>query len=91
MRAGDFSELLAGSKPITVKDPLNNTPFPGNIVPAARITNPVALKLFSSPDFYPLRIAGYRHATSTNGTSFATTGALSFVSSPFATQMPQNQ
>ena len=34
MRAGDFSELLAGSKPIIVKDPLNNAPFPGNVIPA---------------------------------------------------------
>jgi len=41
----------------------------------------------TGPDFYPLRIAGYRHATSTNGTSFATTGTLSFVGSPFATQI----
>ena len=28
----------------------------------------------TGPDFYPLRIAGYRHATSSNGTAFTTTG-----------------
>jgi hypothetical protein len=44
MRAGDFSELLSGSKPVIVKDPLNNTPFPGNLVPASRI-NPVSLQV----------------------------------------------
>lgn len=41
----------------------------------------------SGPDFYPLRIAGYRHATSTNGTAFTTTGILSFAGNPFATQV----
>ena len=44
MRAGDFSELLAGSRPVIVKDPLNNTPFPGNIIPSARF-NSVAVKV----------------------------------------------
>jgi len=39
MRTGDFSELLSGSKPITIKDPLNNTPFPGNVIPTARINS----------------------------------------------------
>lgn len=39
MRTGDFSELLAGSKPIIVKDPLNNTPFPGNVIPSARLNS----------------------------------------------------
>ena len=41
----------------------------------------------SGPDFYPLRIGGYRHATSTNGTTFTTTGTLSFVGGPFETQI----
>jgi hypothetical protein len=44
MRAGDFSELLPGSRPIIVKDPLNNTPFPDNIIPASRF-NPVSIKV----------------------------------------------
>jgi len=41
----------------------------------------------TGPDFYPLRIGGYRHATSTNGTTFTTSGTLSFVGNPFATQI----
>ncbi len=44
MRSGDFSELLgirnsAGNPaPVTIVDPLTGTPFPGNIIPANRIT-----------------------------------------------------
>jgi len=38
-------------------------------------------------DFYPLRIAGYRHATSVDGIAFATTGALSFAGNAFASQI----
>ena len=53
MRAGDFSELLAGSKPTIVKDPLNNAPFPGNVIPTSRI-NSVSLnvqnKYLPAPD-----------------------------------------
>jgi len=41
----------------------------------------------TGPDFYPMRIAGYRHATSANGTAFATTGTLSFAGNPFAAQI----
>jgi hypothetical protein len=39
------------------------------------------------PDFYPLRIAGYRHATSTDGTAFTSTGTLSFAGNPFSAQI----
>jgi len=41
----------------------------------------------TGPDFYAMRIAGYRHATSHNGTTFTTTGPLSFAGNPFATQI----
>src|SRR2546429_697948 len=47
MRAGDFSELLAGSRPVIVKDPLNNVAFPGNIMPASRF-NEVSSKIQSA-------------------------------------------
>jgi Carboxypeptidase regulatory-like domain len=58
-RTGDLSDFLTKSNQI-VRDPntgpdvANRTPFPGNIIPTNRITNPVAQKLFSSPDLYPL-------------------------------------
>jgi hypothetical protein len=47
-RAGDFSNLLPST---AVKDPNNNTPFPGNVIPTSRL-NPVAQKIQDL--FYPL-------------------------------------
>jgi hypothetical protein len=38
MRGGDFSQLLAQRTPVVVRDPLNGQPFPGNVIPAARIS-----------------------------------------------------
>ncbi|MBI2685312.1 MAG: TonB-dependent receptor [Acidobacteria bacterium] len=51
-RTGNLSQFLTQN--LTVKDPATGAVFPGNIIPASRITNPVALKLFGSPDLYPL-------------------------------------
>jgi hypothetical protein len=54
-RSGDLSRF-----PQVVRDPATGTdvasraPFPGNRIPASRIVNPVALKLYSSPALYPL-------------------------------------
>ncbi|MBL8178677.1 MAG: TonB-dependent receptor, partial [Bryobacterales bacterium] len=54
-RNGDLSRF-----PQIVRDPTTGdsaatrAPFPGNQIPGARITNPVAIKLFSSPELYPL-------------------------------------
>jgi hypothetical protein len=42
MRQGDFSEVLPRT---VIRDPLTNTPFPDNKIPAARL-NPVSAKLF---------------------------------------------
>jgi hypothetical protein len=44
MRSGDFSQLLSGSKPVVINDPLTGKPFPGNVIPANRISS-VALKV----------------------------------------------
>src|SRR5215471_14758858 len=52
-RTGDLSDYLNKANQV-VKDPLTGNPFPGNIIPTNRITNPVALKLFSTPSLYPL-------------------------------------
>ena len=43
-RRAIFPNCSPGSKPVIVKDPLNNTPFPGNVIPANRI-NPVSLEV----------------------------------------------
>ena len=36
-RTGNFSDLLSLAKPQIIKDPLTGKPFPGNIIPAARL------------------------------------------------------
>lgn len=58
-RRGDLSDFLTRQNQI-VRDPLtgpdvgSRTPFPGNIIPENRITNPVARYLFANPSIYPL-------------------------------------
>jgi hypothetical protein len=39
MRSGDFSQLLTTSSPVTIKDPTTGAPFPGNVIPANRISS----------------------------------------------------
>jgi hypothetical protein len=64
MRRGDFSELLnpnngffSGTR--TILDPLTGQPFPGNIIPANRLSpNGVAIL-----NAYPLPTAGFRQNT----------------------------
>jgi hypothetical protein len=52
MRTGDFSELLTGSNPIQLYDPLNNNkPYAGNM--GVPIVNPVAQFLIAHQDLYP--------------------------------------
>jgi hypothetical protein len=52
MRGGDFSELLTGSNPIQLYDPLNNNkPYANN--QGVPIVNPVAQFLIANPDLYP--------------------------------------
>ena len=48
MRTGNLSIY-----PNPITDPLTGQPFPGNIIPASRIVNPVAQALFSNPQLYP--------------------------------------
>ena len=47
MRNGDFSELLAGSKPTIIRDPLNGQAFPNNVIPSQRLDS-VAKKVQES-------------------------------------------
>ncbi len=39
MRQGDFSELLGTARPVTIKDPTTNAPFPNNVIPTARLNS----------------------------------------------------
>ncbi|MBI5280373.1 MAG: TonB-dependent receptor [Candidatus Solibacter usitatus] len=48
-RTGDLSQF-----PNQINDPTTGNLFPNKQIPATRIVNPVAKKLFSSPDLYPL-------------------------------------
>jgi hypothetical protein len=53
MRQGDFSQLLARSSPIVVRDPLTGNPFPGNIIPANRfnsVANNILSKYLPAPN-----------------------------------------
>jgi hypothetical protein len=43
MRGGDFSQLLNLPRPVTLRDPLTNAPFPNNVIPASRL-NATSLK-----------------------------------------------
>jgi hypothetical protein len=47
-RTGDFSSVTT-----VIRDPLTGQPFPGNIIPANRIS-PVARAILSNPSLYPL-------------------------------------
>jgi hypothetical protein len=46
-KSGNFSDLLPGK---VIKDPLTNLPFPGNIIPARRITSQGAFFMKYLPD-----------------------------------------
>lgn len=64
MRNGDFSELLNPantffSRVRTINDPNTGSPFPGNIIPAARVS-PNGKGLLNS---YPLPVAGFQQGT----------------------------
>ncbi|WP_051669526.1 TonB-dependent receptor [Bryobacter aggregatus] len=48
-RSGDFSQTMAGGKPIAIYDPQTRAPFPGNRIPASRI-DPVAAAIVK---YYP--------------------------------------
>ncbi len=48
-RTGDFSQSVGPQGPVTIFDPLTSSPFPGNVIPANRIS-PVSLGLLK---YYP--------------------------------------
>ena len=49
-RMGDFSQVLSQGKPVQIIDPTNGLPFPGDMIPATRLS-PQALALLN---LYPL-------------------------------------
>jgi outer membrane receptor protein involved in Fe transport len=42
-RRGDFSQSVFQGRPVTIVDPLTGQPFPGNVIPAARVS-PIATR-----------------------------------------------
>jgi hypothetical protein len=61
MRKGDFSELLDPGnlwfgRVVTIRDPLTNQPFPGNVIPASRLS-PNGLALLNA---FPSPTAGFQ-------------------------------
>ncbi len=52
-RAGNLGDFLTKANQV-VKDPTSGLAYPNNVIPVSRLTNPVAQKLFGSPDLYPL-------------------------------------
>jgi hypothetical protein len=67
MRRGDFSELLALATPTIVRDPINNQPFSGNVIPESRFNSASVKwqdKFFPAPNFGPpnLFVANFRAA-----------------------------
>lgn len=65
-RSGDFSQTLLGGVPVVAYDPLTGAPFPGNKLPAARISATAAALLKYFPDAnlpFPTR----NYQTSLNG------------------------
>lgn len=53
-RTGDFSSLLPGK---TIRDPLTNAPYPGNIIPASQL-NPISVYIINNA--LPLPTSGNR-------------------------------
>ena len=64
-RTGDYSELLAGSKPTRIKDPLTGVNFANNVIPASRIAPQAAFFLKYLPQANQVR-NGVSHAVLTN-------------------------
>lgn len=48
-RAGDFSQALYAGKPVTIYDPTDGAPFPGNVIPPDRIS----MQALSLLQYYP--------------------------------------
>jgi len=75
-RGGDFSDLLGGSNPIVIYDPLSRnattgarTPFPGNVIPSGEIntTSAFLLKYIPLPTIPNSTANNFVKATSTGG------------------------
>src|SRR5580704_1450188 len=64
-RTGDFSQTMVNNAPVTVFDPTTHVPFPGDVIPATRITTAAAglLQYFPLPTYSGL-VQNYAIVTS---------------------------
>jgi hypothetical protein len=70
-RTGDFSRSLVAGAPVTIYDPLTQSPFPGNVIPANRI-NPASAGLLTFlplPTYTQLLVQNYQIVTSSKNSS----------------------
>jgi len=72
-KTGDFSALLSLPTPITIKDPLTNAPFTGNIIPSGRINQTIKNLLALFPNPTGSAIAAPNYQNNVNRTQFQTT------------------
>ena len=63
MRQGNFSQLLAGGKPIVIVDPLTKIPFQNNVIPPNRIN---ALSQIVNQNYLPAPNQGGPNALTSN-------------------------
>ena len=69
-RTGDFSAAGTATKPVTIFDPLSNTPFPNDVIPTSRL-NPAAvglLQYFPEPTYSGI-VQNYRLISTVPNTS----------------------
>jgi hypothetical protein len=69
-RMGDFSQSMLQGRPVTLTDPLTRRPFPGNVIPAGRIS-PIAAAFLDRVVPLP------NQATATNPNAYSQTYDLS--------------
>ncbi len=70
-RAGDFSQAVLASGPVTIYDPLSGAPFPGNVIPVARF-NPAStalLKYMPLPSYQQLAVQNYQFVSASKSHS----------------------
>ncbi len=70
-RAGDFSQAMLASGPVTIYDPLSGAPFPGNAIPVARF-NPASaalLKYLPLPSYQQLAVQNYQFVSASKSHS----------------------
>jgi hypothetical protein len=70
-REGDFSQAMVASRAVSIYDPLNGSPFPGNLIPSNRF-NPASaglLKYFPAATYPQVTVQNYQIVTNSKSRS----------------------